>query len=87
MQYSQNRLFIIAGEGKSEVAYIQEFNMLFRELEMSARLHPVCIGTDFFSIVIAVIIRICEDNLKRTMVLSLTCLSSGESTRIAPFNL
>lgn len=54
---------------------------------MNGTVHPVCIGTDFFSIVIAVIIRICEDNLKRTIDLSLTCLSSGESTRIAPFNL
>ena len=49
-----NSFLIIVCEGDSEVAYIQELNRLFREMEISATLHPVCVGTGFFSNVVAV---------------------------------
>ena len=53
MAFPQNRFLIIVCEGESEVAYIQELNRLFRELEISATLQPVCVGTGFFSNVVA----------------------------------
>ena len=52
MALSQNRFFIIACEGESEVAYVQELNRLFRELEIATTLQPVCIGSGFFSNVV-----------------------------------
>ena len=53
MAFPQNSFLIIVCEGESEVAYIQELNRLFRELEISATVHPVCVGTGFFSNVVA----------------------------------
>ena len=53
MAFPQNSFLIIVCEGESEVAYIQELNRLFREMEISATLHPVCVGTGFFSNVVA----------------------------------
>ena len=53
MAFPQNSFLIIVCEGESEVAYIQELNRLFREMEISATLHPVCVGTGFFYNVVA----------------------------------
>ncbi len=53
MAFPQNSFLIIVCEGESEVAYIQELNRLFREMEISATLHPVCVGSGFFSNVVA----------------------------------
>ena len=44
----QNNVIIVICEGQSEVAYIQELNRLFREMEIKAVLLPVCVGTGFF---------------------------------------
>jgi len=53
MRVSQNKVFILVCEGESEVAYIQELNRLLRELEINTTLRPICIGSGFFSKVVA----------------------------------
>ena len=68
MAFPQNSFIIIVCEGESEVAYVQELNRLFREMEISSTLHPVCVGTGFFSNVVAVY-RTVRRNNPRTPVL------------------
>lgn len=53
MLFSQNRIYILVCEGESEVAYIQELNRLFRELEIKVALKPVPVGTGFYGKVVA----------------------------------
>ncbi len=62
MPRKPNQYLIIACEGVSEYAYIQECNRTLRELGMHAVLRPVCIGNGFYAKAAAKFRQIKKDN-------------------------